>query len=617
MQPYQEEYIANLKEISELTARKKSETQSFEEYLHDLSITKQKVGQIVERNMELLRNHLFPLLDHMFEADDVELDALQEFAGSLIDGRNELDAELFCQIHQALLSRARLAKDQNGIIRELYWLGIGHHNICNKMTGLDLSKTEKYMSKMRLCFAEAAAYLKYYDEIEDAETKGYILRSRANMALGQFRSPGEKIRLGRLTLQILQDKDYQAKTPELPWERYIYMTHQQIASSMSHCRNTNMSSQDIADIMDSVYIVYQKQSQETAEQNKKPPVRSAFSYYAIEYHCGLDTIDGFLNKMEQLMNDADPDDFSAESMYGLISLPAFYCQYLREFPERIPDREKYIEGLYQRIWDYVIAFPDTSINEQLFFHLSQLASTFLETKNSLTYDKFLQRMMTRFAPGIYVHSYVVGKAAKVFGEIIMNEEPTFFDDIDFIQEIQDPGEKKQTVLDYAMECGILHDAGKINFVSLYTRTARHWFDQEYEMGHLHTTMGEIRLKERASTERYADIALGHHSWYDGSRGYPKSFKRLESPYRQMVDLIGLIDWLENVTHSSHLYTGVRKTFDSAVEEAIGLEGKRFSPLLTARLRDKKVTDQICSAFIKGRKEAYRQLYEIKFQTNSV
>ena len=30
-----------------------------------------------------------------------------------------------------------------------------------------------------------------------------------------------------------------------------------------------------------------------------------------------------------------------------------------------------------------------------------------------------------------------------------------------------------------------------------------------------------------------------------------------SPYRQMVDLIGLIDWLENVTHSSQLYTGVR------------------------------------------------------------
>ncbi len=615
MQPYQEEYIANLKGISVLTARKKSETQSFEEYLHDLSLTKQRVEQIVERNMELLRNHLFPLLDHMFEAKETELEELQEFAANLIDGRNELDAELFCQVHQALLSRARLAKDRNGIIRELYWLGIGHHNICNKMIGLDLSETEKYMSKMRLCFAEAAAYLKYYDEIEDSETKGYILRSRANMALGQFRSPGEKIRLGKLTLQILQDKDYQAKTPELPWERYIYMTHQQIASSMSHSRNNNMTSQDIADIMDSVYIVYGKQIQEAEEQNKKPSVRSTFSYYAIEYHCGLDTIDSFLTRMENLMDAADPADFSMESMYGLISLPAFYCQYLREYPERIQDRKKYIESLYQRIWDYVIAFPDANVNEQLFFHLSQLASTFLETENSLSYGTFLKKMMIRFASSIYVHSYVVGKAAKTLAEIIMNEEPTFFDDIDFIQKIQDAEKKKQDVLDYTMECGLLHDAGKINFVSLYTRTVRHWFDQEYEMAHLHTVMGKIRLKEHASTERYADIALGHHSWYDGSRGYPSSFKRLESPYRQMVDLIGLIDWLENVTHSSQLYTGVRKTFDEAVQDAIALEGKRFSPLLTARLRDKKITDPIRSAFVKGRKEAYQQLYELKYQIN--
>ena len=39
---------------------------------------------------------------------------------------------------------------------------------------------------MRLYFTEAAAYLKYYDQIEDIETRGYILRSRANIALGQF-----------------------------------------------------------------------------------------------------------------------------------------------------------------------------------------------------------------------------------------------------------------------------------------------------------------------------------------------------------------------------------------------------------------------------------------------
>lgn len=612
MQPYQEEYISNLKDIAVLTARKKFRNISFEDTLKDSLQTRNKILQIINRNMKLLREHLFPKLDHLFEASEEEIQELREFAGNLLNGQNELDTGLFCQVHQALLSRARLAKDRNSMIQELYWLGIGRHSLCNKMIGLELSQTEKYVSQMRLCFAEAAAYLKYYDEIDDTETRGYILRSRANMALGAFKTPSEKIRLGKLTLQILQDKDYQEKEPDLPWDRFIYMTHQQITSSMSHSRNHAMTSQDIADVMDSVYIVYQKQLDEAKRQNKKPPIRYTFSYYALEYYCGLDTLDGLLTKIEKLMDAVNPDDFSSDSIYGLISLPAFYCQYLQEYPERIPEHQEYIEGLYQRIWEYVDEFPDASVNEQLFFSLRQLSFTFLETKNSITYGDFLQKILMRFASEIYVHSKVVGKAAKILCEIIMDEEPAFFDDIAFIREIKDPKEKKAEVLDYAMKCGTFHDVGKINFISLYSRTARQWFAEEYEIVRLHTTVGEIHLRERVSTCHYAAIALGHHSWYDGSKGYPESYKRLESPYRQMVDVIGLIDWMENVTYSSELYTGVNKSFDEAIQDAIALEGKRFSPLLTARLRDKKVTDQIRNAFIEGREETYRQLYDLRY-----
>lgn len=612
MQPYQEEYIANLKDIAVLTARKKIKNQSFEKSLQDSLQTKEKILQIISRNMKLLRNNLFPQLDHLFEASEEELQELQEFAENLLSGRNELDAELFCQIHQALLSRARQDKDRNSIIRELYWLGIGRHNLCNKMIGLELPQIEKYVSQMRLCFAEAAAYLKYYDEIEDSETRGYILRSRANMALGLFKTPSEKIRLGRLTLQILQDKGYQEKAPELPWDRYIYMTHQQIASSMSHSRNHAMTSRDIADVMESVYIVYQRQLQEAESQNKKPPIRYSFSHYAIEYYCGLDTLDGLLAKLEKLMDRTNISDFSEDNIYGLISLPAFYCQYLQEYPERIPAHQEYIEALYQRIWEYVRIFPDASVNEQLFFSLRQLSFTYVETENSISYGEFLQNILIRFAPGVYLHSQVVGKAARVFCEIIMNEEPDFFDDIDHIREITDPEIKKQEVLDYALNCGFFHDVGKINFLNLYAHTARQWFAEEYEIARLHTTVGEIRLKERESTRHYAAIALGHHSWYDDSHGYPDSYKRLESPYRQMVDVIGLIDWMENVTYSSELYTGVKKTFYEAVDDAIALEGKRFSPLLTARLRDKDVAEKLHLTFTEARIESYKQMYKQKF-----
>ncbi len=525
MQPYQEEYIANLKDIAVLTAHKSPEGRSYEVYRKELNRCRKLTTEKIARNMELLRDKLFPLLDSLFAASETELEELEAFSRALLDGKNELDSGLFCQIHRALLTRARRTKNRNAIIRHLYWLGIGLHSTCNKMVGLELSDSQKYMSQMRLCFAEAAAYLKYYDEIEDTETRGYILRSRANMALGQFQSASAKIRLTRQTLQILQDEDYREKAPDLPWDRYIYMTHQQMASSISYCRENDMSATDVTAIMESAHIVHQQRIQEAVSRNEKSPVKSAFSCYAIEYYCGLSTLEQLLGKMEVLMDSADTSSFTPDSMYGVISLPALYCQYLREYPEQLPGREDYLAELYHKIIVYAETFPKKNTNEQLFYFLRQLSTTFIETRHSISYGAFQQKLLLYFAPHIYIHSHVTGKVASMLCEIIMDEEPGFFDDIEHIRQISDPVRKKQEVVQYAMNCGAFHDIGKINFISLYVRTSRQWFTEEYEIVHLHTVVGASRLEACPSTRHYAAIALGHHSWYDGSHGYfPRPFR---------------------------------------------------------------------------------------------
>ena len=77
----------------------------------------------------------------------------------------------------------------------------------------------------------------------------------------------------------------------------------------------------------------------------------------------------------------------------------------------------------------------------------------------------------------------------------------------------------------------------------------------------------------------------------------------------MVDVIGLMDWMENVTGLVRLYTGNEKTFEEAADTAVTLEGRRFSPLLTARLRDPAIRKQLCGAFEEGRREAYQRLYQ--------
>lgn len=614
MQPYQEEYLANLRQFASLSQRELPGTRSFDEYAAFLQDRSVQIARLGKRNIELLRSGLSPTLDSLFSADQDQLSALTEFSFQLFDGRTELDVGLFCQIHQALLSLARQKQDRSAMIRELYWLGLGRNSLCSKLVGLELWDTEKYMNRMRLCFTEAAAYLKYYDEIEDDETRGYILRSRANIALGQFSSPSEKIHLVTGTLQILQDKHYQELAPGLPWDRFIYLTHQNMASSISYEKSQTMSPQDMEAIMESVYIVYHRQIQEAREQHKRPPVRSAFNYSVIEYYCGIISLDQLLRRTEDLLDDADPADFSPAGMYAIASLPAFYSQYLQQFPDRVPPRKEYLDHLYRRMLNYVDACPQELGEGRLFLYLRQLSFTYVETDSGIPYGELLQKLLLRFATEVYLHSLVVAEGAQVLCGIILEDDPGFFDDIDFISSISDPGEKRRAVLDFAGGCGLFHDVGKISVIELFSRTARQWFEEEYEMARLHTLAGETLLAPRPSTSRYAAAALGHHVWYDGSRGYPGAYRRLECPVRQMVDVIALVDWLEASTSATQMYSGPEQTLEAAVQTAVQLEGRRFSPLLTARLRDAGVVERLRLAFETGKQNAYRRIYEDGRQT---
>ena len=75
--------------------------------------------------------------------------------------------------------------------------------------------------------------------------------------------------------------------------------------------------------------------------------------------------------------------------------------------------------------DYVDSFPSPFGNSALFLYLRQLSHTFVATDSSIPYSDFLQRILLRFVPEVYVHSNVVGAGARALCALIMDEEPTF------------------------------------------------------------------------------------------------------------------------------------------------------------------------------------------------
>lgn len=612
MQPYQEEYLANSRAYNALTVKRLPDEGTFEEYAARQARIRRQRAELAERNMALLREHLLPTLDQLPDADEGTLAELGEYAGQLYNGRVGLDVGQFCLIHRALLGLARQRRDRNGIIRELYWLGIGYHAFySSRLAGVGQEYSAAYLSSMRLCFAEAGAYIKYFDEIRDSETRGYIMRSLANTAMGESNSVSARTALLKRALRIFRDPYYRERAPELPWEQYVRQTHLLMTSSLTHDGTRAMKAQDVSEIMESTHIVYHERAEEAARRGEALPAQQVFRTAAIEYFCGILDLDTFLSTLEQQIDAADEGSISDETSYRLISLPAFYCVYLSGSGESFERgrREDYLARLYWRSMEYMDAIPAEEENDLLYLYLRQLAEGFVETEQGIPYGGFLSHALGRFAPEVYIHSNRVAEGAVALCRELLAEEPGFFDDIGFIREIPEGPEKRETVLAYARGCGQFHDVGKINFLELYTRTARQWLGEEYKLARLHAVRGYTMLKARESTGRYAPAALGHHAWYDGSRGYPGGYRRLECPERQMVDVIALIDWLVSAPETGKQRRGRALSFEGAVEEAIRLEGRRFSPLLTARLRDAGVVERIEAALERGRQAAYRTLYE--------
>ncbi len=600
MLPYQEEYIKNCKAHQDLTFLMLLDGPSFDAAMENM----RQAAELALQNTLLLREQLLPVLDELYQQDDGTLADMEAFADALTSGPRPLDLALAEQIHDALLSGARYHRRRDMMIRELYKLGMVRYQMWNMLTGLDLPETDHYSIRMRYCFTEAASYLKYYEEFDET-TLSYILRSMANTYMGQYDDWRERLNIVRHTMKVFNDDRYRAAAPNLPWDKYIYLIHRQMVSVMPYNFPEGTLSPDaVQDVMESAHLIYELQYEQAAKSGKPLHAHRLMPYYSIEYACGLISKEELLSHMEWLMDEADPTDYGEPTDYRIISMPVFYVQYLRNMPEMVPPRRSYITQLYLRLLLYVKSMPQSDITEQTYLYIRQLLSMFMEIEDGVSYRDMALYMSSRFSPEIYSHGYTVGRMAQAICGDALSADPGYFDDIPEIASLQSAEEKLPAISDLAFNSGLFHDIGKLSFTSLYNHAGRQMLGSEEEALQLHAEAGHVRLAEYPSTRPYADAAWGHHRWYDGSDGYPKSYKRGSSPYRALVDIIAFADFLDSEGDDDTSLPIRTRSFDEKLAEARKLGGRRFSPLVTGGLRDPKLLEALEYLYNNGRRDGY-------------
>ena len=563
MLPWQEEYISNAREIIRL--RDYAGCGSAADY----PSARARADDLIRRNNVLLNLCFFPVLDDLPAAAPETLQELDAFGNALLDWKTNLDIGVYIALHEALLRLHRVRRDRNSVIRELYKLGMGLYYQRRMVLGAESGLNHSFDFENELVFSEAASYIRYFAEIDDEETRGYVIRSLANIALCTHDSR-RKIAIGTRVLRILRDPEIRAMAPGLPWERFLRSTHQQMSANRVSLSRGDLTQEELSTVLDSCYEVFKPE-----EAAENPSLRWLWPYYEMEYSCGYVNLEMTLKRLGKLITQARWDQYDTSGLYGNIQLACNYGQLLDRHPalQEDPKQIAFLEQAYRKMEKNLMTAPLGCFDDYFHFSLVLPFFNYAELPGTTPYRDVIIHLIMRFFGDDYILGRTRGDAMALCCDALLRRNPDCFEDLPLPLR---PGEsRREAVLALARDGGLLMDLGRICMNTI--RRPRDLFESEYKMTLLHPAVGRDALRRRGSTRLLADIAFGHHSWYNGSAdGYPSDYIRTASPMRQMTDVAALVTYLtDNRTGS----------LDGLLKQVFALEGRQFSPMVTAVLDD--------------------------------
>lgn len=576
MRQYQKDYIANTEKVMELMRHPDASGVLSEGAVRELYERNAQIRRLREENSEILRERLFPMLDNILDVNEEELRSLEEFADNL--WREQMDAGIRYYVCRALVTCARIRTMRNFLIKELYMTGMALHEFQREMEGKGGRPCDW---KLRMLFGEAAGYIRYYDEIEDAETRGYIHRAMGNIALGihvDDRTAAEKkFDAIRRSLQVLTDPVYQQKTPELPWELYIYKSHQERTTMLSYLRSYTATSRDIREVMESAQYVYDRQMEKARKKGIRPEARWLYAYYAASYHCGIHSLPELLKNLEQTYAAVPHDDYGGDGMYGNVFLPLVYSSYVGRDNNLLEKKKPVVLLMYRRQLEYLKRMPKKEDLNTQFYYIRICLENYLEYPGEVSFREYISQVIEGRYPETHIHSQVAARISGVLLQELLRENPTFLLGVRGTKSLGELMERQQELEDFLHEGSILHDIGKLKQLELYETPNRKRLEEEEEMHRRHSAYGGEILKRCPSTCEYAPFAMGHHRWYDGQGGYPQEYRREEVCDAALVDIVAVADYMdERCDPMGDCQTEI-VSWEKMLEELKNYSGTRFAP----------------------------------------
>ena len=599
-----ERYLWNVAQCAMLNKPSFEPGLSDDELLARIQENARESHRIILENNDILDHHV--LNKRPEEVTDEEIRDLNAFADRLFLYNRSVDDGTAHRIHQLLLEVATLRGDRDMRIRELYYVGITLQYMkicCNDLNLFAL------LGEVRAAFDEAAKYMAVYEEIEDEQTRSFVVRSLANRKLGLERtneSWDEYERLFDEAMDVITSPKYRAMNPGLPWDAYEYSLHADRAGLTDAMRRASDPAR-ARQVLESARYVYEHTEQHERNNDRFTCSRVSYLYAAARYHAGEITIHELLEILFALYERADWSDYSDKGLMFNVNVPC-YIQY---YTGRLPREERAIwhakrSEIFAKVSEYLARMNTSEYMFLLNNNVQEIVALRAQGDKSFREHK-LEYILSCHRP-TYVHSYVVAWLTARIAERLIEVAPERLCGVLGTTDAAQVRARAREIIAHAHECALYHDMGKNMLLSAVSLYHRRLIDLEFGNIKQHPVFGARLLRLCDASEDAQQVALHHHRFADGSGGYPNPCEPCTDSARPLVRIVAVADSLDAGTDNIGRCYAAVKTFDQLVGELRAGSGTRYAQEVVALFDDEAFSARMHEGLDATRRAIYCRAY---------
>lgn len=617
-----DEYIERLNEIRALSTPSLDGIDDADKYSIRLRDNFVRIGNLAMENRTLLKERLFPLLKTERLLTEEEVLKISSFEENLLDAQNAENIDLpIAYILSERLFRDSMSKED--LLSKLRRMDM-QISVCYTMMNMTGRLSGEYPEIAKRYRKEGMdigeIFLNFrkkenFAKLETEEAQDLVL-TNARFVLSFFEGKtcaeeNEKnLEMLRASLKIADDPFYKDLMPDFDWRYYRYRLLVYFAQTTEYSNFRDFSKdsfQEICEHSEELWELWHTDPEYFSELDKESYVKMHVERN--RYLAGKITKEAYIDILLNLYHNREKNLYDISRIVENIQIPIEILGQI--WKERFTEADKaLITFFYNNVIAYIFHMPNSGALSFMLEMSMHLMAYFVELPGGIDFENMMLDLLAAMHPPTYVHSRMVAQFSVCLCGHLIDTKPELLIGIEGCKTAEEVVEKRKEILNFTWHAALCHDTGKICIIDTVFVYGRKLLDLEFELIKTHPKLGARMLESFSSTAKYAEVALGHHKWYDDSRGYPEDFVTGKSRYKTIIDLVQCADCLDASTDTIGRSYNRGKTFDDFFAEIQEGSGTRYAPWLPELLSKDAVREDIEFLLSEGRDRNYHDTYQL-------